>query len=471
MYLQSVAAVDQRVPNDDGTTALHVKDQVVRFERFERADAERQRVAATEHGSTHWIGIGRIGRRDVDREAELRRVAAVPRTREHDRARAIAKLRRNVEGVEKQNALVRVDGIGRDHPIPLLVRVPLRVCCTPVPDAGRDFAHARTVASRSMAQVRRILVLGGTRFLGRAFVDAALARGHAVTLFNRGETNPDLFPDVEKLRGDRERDLSVLDGGSWDAVVDVAAYFPRVVELSVARLRAAVGRYVFVSSISVYADQSVPPHEDAEVAALTDPEDASDDSYGARKAACERIVRDEFGTRATIVRPGLIVGPHDPTDRFSYWPKRIARGGRVLAPGDPNDPLQFVDVRDLAAFVLRLVEDDRGGTFNATGKVISFGELLRACREVTRADAELVWVPSTRLLEAGLDPWMGVPLWIGAPGWEAANRVSIDRALDAGLTFRPLEETIAAALADETPPRLVTALPAEREAELLRRLA
>ena len=314
--------------------------------------------------------------------------------------------------------------------------------------------------------MKRILVLGGTRFLGRAVVEAALARGHAVTLFNRGQTNPDLFPTAEKLCGDRTGDMSALDGRSWDVVVDVAAYFPRTVELAVEQL-ADAGRYIFVSSVSVYADQSVPQFEGSALERLVDPDDTSDDSYGARKAACEAVVQDAFGERATIVRPGLIVGPHDPTDRFSYWPKRIAAGGRVLAPGNPDDAVQFIDVRDLGEFIVGLAETDSGGVFNATGHVMTFGALLEACREVTGSDAELVWVSTPALLEAGLDPWMGVPLWIGAAGWEAANRVPIERALQAGLTFRPLRDTVAAALADETPPTFVTALPREREAHLL----
>jgi 2'-hydroxyisoflavone reductase len=183
------------------------------------------------------------------------------------------------------------------------------------------------------------------------------------------------------------------------------------------------------------------------------------------------VVEFAFGERATIVRPGLIVGPHDATDRFSYWPKRMARGGRVLAPGDPADPLQFVDVRDLGGFVVQLVEDDRAGTFNATGKIVPFGALLDECAKVTGTDLELVWVPSERLLAAGLDPWMGVPLWIAAPGWDAANRVPIERALEAGLTFRPLADTIRAVLVDETASTLEVGLSEEREAELLAQLA
>lgn len=316
-------------------------------------------------------------------------------------------------------------------------------------------------------QPMRLLVLGGTRFLGRAFVEAAVARGHQLTLFNRGRTNPELFPQVEQLRGDRDGDLSALEGGCWDAVVDVAAYYPRVVQLSTQRLRESVRRYLIVSSVSVYADQSVPQDEDAPVLALVNPDDVSDDSYGARKAACEAEVERTFGSRATVVRPGLIVGPHDSTDRFSYWPKRIARGGAVLAPGCPTDPVQFIDVRDLAAFVLRLAEDDRAGTFNATGRILAFGDVLDECRRVAGGDAEFIWVSSERLLELGVDPWMGVPLWIAAPGWEAANRVPTDRALAAGLAFRPLAETVAAALAEQTPLGLEVGLDPAREAELL----
>jgi 2'-hydroxyisoflavone reductase len=316
-----------------------------------------------------------------------------------------------------------------------------------------------------------MLVLGGTRFVGRAVVETAAARGHELTLFNRGQTNPELFPAVEKLRGDRSSDLSALSGRTWDAVIDVAAYFPHVVQKAVQQLAPQVDRYLFVSSVSVYADQSVPQLEEAELEVLSDPDDTTEATYGARKAACESVMRAAFADRATIVRPGMIVGPHDPTDRFAYWPRRVAEGGRVLAPGDPADPLQFIDVRDLADFIIHLIESGQGGVFNATGHPIPFGAFLDACREVTRSDAELVWVPSEVLLAAGLDPWMGVPMWIAAPGWEAASRVPIERALEAGLVFRPLRDTIAAAWKDQTPATLVTALPREREAEILRQAA
>lgn len=320
----------------------------------------------------------------------------------------------------------------------------------------------------------RLLVLGGTNFLGRALVEAALERRYQVTLFNRGQTHPELFPEVEKLRGDRSDDLSALDHRRWDAVIDVAVFYPRVAQLSVDALRDAVDRYLLVSAESVYADLSVPPSEDAPLEQLADPDDESDEtygeSYGARKAACERVVLAGYGERATIVRPGVIVGPHDPTDRLSYWPKRIARGGRVLAPGSPDDPVQFIDVRDLALFMVRLLEDDQPGTFNTTGRIIPFGDLLDECRRVTRAEAEFVWVPTNALLAAGLDPWMGVPLWIGLPNFEG-NRMPIERALAAGLTFRPLEETIRAALEDDTIPQHPYGLTPDREADLLAHLA
>jgi 2'-hydroxyisoflavone reductase len=314
----------------------------------------------------------------------------------------------------------------------------------------------------------RTLVLGGTRFLGRAIVDVALGRGHEPTLFNRGLTNPELFPDVERIVGDRSGDLSGLAGRAWEAVIDVAAYFPAEVQRSVEALRKRVDRYVFVSSISFYRDQSVPPVEGAAVHELGpgDADDPSPETYGARKAACERIVEDAFGERAFIVRPGLIIGPHDPTGRFSYWPHRIARGGEVLAPGSPDDPVQFVDVRDLAEWIVFGTEAGLAGAFNATGRTMRFEALLDECRRVTESDARFTWVPSDRLLDAGVEEWMGIPLWIASPGWEAANRVDVSKALAAGLAFRPLAETIKGALAESSPVAGVGP-GAEREWELL----
>ncbi len=314
----------------------------------------------------------------------------------------------------------------------------------------------------------RALVLGGTRFLGRALVDALLAAGHEPTLFNRGLTQPELFPEVEKLRGDRSSDLSALEGREWDAVLDVAAYFPHEVRRSSEALRGHAGRYVFVSSVSVYADHSVPQNEQAAVAELVpgDEEDDGPETYGARKAACERIVVEAFGDAALVVRPGLIVGPHDPTGRFTYWPHRVARGGDVLAPASPEYAVQFIDVRDLAEWMVRAATSSLGGTFNATGQTMPLGDLLAECIRVTESDARLVWVPSDRLLEAGAEEWMGVPLWIVSPGWEAVNRVPVTKAVAAGLTFRPLADTIRGALEEADPVDGVGLTP-ERERELL----
>jgi nucleoside-diphosphate-sugar epimerase len=320
-----------------------------------------------------------------------------------------------------------------------------------------------------------ILILGGTRFAGRAVVDAALERGDTVTLFNRGQTNPGLYPEAETIIGDRTGDLSALAAGHWDAVVDVAAYDPDVVRRSVEALAEAADRYVFVSTVSVYADHSIRQVEGAPVIPLRD-DTPEEDLYGARKAAAETIVTEAFGDRALITRAGLIVGPHDPTDRFAYWPRRVARGGRILAPGDPADPVQFIDVRDLGGWLLEGVRRGLRGVFNVTGEPAPFGQFLGACMEGTgRLDAVPRWVPAARLLAAGVDPWMGVPLWVAAPGWEAANDVDVSRALAAGLRLRPLAETVRDTLAWDLarggPEPGRESLSREREEDLLRQLA
>src|ERR1700728_1526378 len=221
----------------------------------------------------------------------------------------------------------------------------------------------------------RVLVLGGTRFLGRAVVEAALGRGDEVTLFNRGQSNPELYPGLEKIVGDRAGDLTALSSRSWDAVIDVAAYDPDLVSRSVRALADRTRHYAFVSTVSVYADHGVRQVEGAPVLELRD-DTAPDDLYGARKAAAERIVTEAFGDRALIGRAGLIVGPNDPTDRFAYWPRRVARSGRVLAPGQPTDPVQFIDVRDLAGWFVDGCHRGRSGAFNVTGEPMPFGDLL-----------------------------------------------------------------------------------------------
>lgn len=285
--------------------------------------------------------------------------------------------------------------------------------------------------------------------MGRAVVKAALGRGDTVTLFNRGVTNPGLFPGVETVAGDRTQDLSPLGGREFDAVVDVACYDPAAARLSAGALKGRAGRYVFVSTVSVYASQSSTESqlEDSPLAQLKP--DAADplENYGANKALCEAVIREAFGERALIGRPGLITGPHDPTDRFPYWPRRIARGGRVLAPGDPGDLTQVIDVRDLAAFLLDGIHRQRGGVYNLTGTPRPFGILLDLCRTATYSDAELTWVPTDRLVAAGVDPGMGIPLWVGEPGYEAFNDVDSSRAAAAGLSCRAVTETIRDTLA------------------------
>lgn len=299
----------------------------------------------------------------------------------------------------------------------------------------------------------KVLILGGTGFLGPALVEASQALGAEVTLFNRGKTNPHLFPELEKLRGDRNDDLSSLKGRRWDWVLDTSGYFPRQVEASAGLLADNVDRYLFVSSISAYADLSKPGvDESSPAAAMPDPySEEMPTYYGPLKAGCERAALEAMPGRAVVVRPGLIVGPGDPTDRFTYWPVRIARGGEVLAPNAPSDPLQFIDVRDLAAFMVRTMADGRDGIYNATGPAtpMPVGELLQACKQVTGSDASFVWAPTAFLAEQEVAPWMELTVWVPSDDEQfgGMGRVSIERALQAGLTFRPAEETVADTLA------------------------
>ena len=311
----------------------------------------------------------------------------------------------------------------------------------------------------------RLLVLGGTKFLGRAVVETALARGHETTIFTRGQTNPDLFPEAEHLVGDRTGDLSALEGRRWDVVVDTSGYVPHVVRRSAELLSPAAEQYTFVSSISVYPDFSQPVHEESPLAELADGQPAEElmpdyANYGALKALCEREVVEAFAGRALAVRAGLIVGPHDPTGRFTYWPHRLARGGEVLAPGPPERPVQFVDVRDLAAWIVAASEERLTGAFNATSEPHAFADVV--------GGAEVTWVDDAFLLEREVGEWMELPLWIaGSPGQERFHEVDTTKAHGAGLCHRPLAETIAATLAEAETVEGV-GLAAEREADLLR---
>ena len=341
----------------------------------------------------------------------------------------------------------------------------------------------------------KLLVLGGTKFLGRAVVDAAIAAGHEVTLFNRGQLDPAAYPSLEHLRGDRttSEGLSILRGRTWDAAIDTAPYLPRDVRSMTAALD--VAHYTLVSSISTMASHApAGQDEDAPLARLTKEQEAEVDTlsadgpipaaklgefYGALKALCEEEARAAF-PGALIVRPGLIVGPHDPTDRFTYWPVRFLKGGDVLAPGKPERRVQFIDVRDLAEWMVRLVGQKVGGTFLATGPAqpLTFGEVLDACARIARErgapPSRIRWIPDETLVAAGVGPWMELPLWIPSTDADHAGFMTerIDRALAAGLTFRPLDETIRATLdwnATRSPDSIRAAGLAEaRELELLR---
>jgi 2'-hydroxyisoflavone reductase len=328
----------------------------------------------------------------------------------------------------------------------------------------------------------RLLVLGGTKFLGRHSVVAALERGWEVTLFHRGSTNPRLFPDLEHVLGDRDGGLDALGKRRWDAVLDTSGYVPRVVGQAARRLADSVERYAFVSSISVYARvDRAGLDEDAPVAALADAsvEEITGETYGALKAACEREVVAAFGDRALVVRPGLIVGPEDPTDRFGYWPRRFHRGGDVLAPAPPESPVQFVDARDLAGWMLHLIEARVGGTYHATGPAepLDLGGVLEACRVAAGREARVVWVDEAFLLERGVTPWTELPLWVPAAASDFA-RIDCSRARAVGLRFRPLADTVRDTLdwelahpLEARPPRPALGGPgpleASREAELL----
>ena len=288
----------------------------------------------------------------------------------------------------------------------------------------------------------KLLVIGGTSFVGRHFVEAAMAKGHALTLFNRGKTNPDLFPDAEHIKGDRDGDLSQLEGGKWDAVLDTSGYLPRVVRKSAAALAGIVDHYTFISSISVYQDPFAGGDESAPLGTLEDEltEEITGETYGPLKVLCENSVREEMSGRSLIIRPGLIVGPHDPTDRFTYWPVRVAEGGDVLAPGGGDSLVQFIDARDLASWMLKMIENSETGDYNATGPAeeLSMKVFLESINEAMGGKANLEWVGGDFLQSQSVGPWMEVPLWLGSD--EAHMKADIGKAVAAGLSFRPTEE-------------------------------
>jgi 2'-hydroxyisoflavone reductase len=321
-----------------------------------------------------------------------------------------------------------------------------------------------------------LLILGGTGVLGRHLVEAALGDGHRTTLFNRGLSEPGLFPEVDKIEGDREGDLSALLGRRWNAVIDTCGYVPSVVRASAGLLAGAVDHYTYISSISVYSDDVAPgADEESPVRELPDPtvEEVTGETYGGLKALCERAAEEEMPGRVLNVRPGLISGPYDPTDRFTYWPRRIAAGGEVLAPDHEEREVQYIDVRDLASWIVEMSGLRRTGTYNATGPdyELHMGRLLEECEAVGGAGAEPVWVPEDLLQEKGVEPFTELPLWVPRE-YAAMLAVDCSKAIAAGLTFRPLSETIEDVL-DWDRARPVGTEPAaglspEREQELLR---
>jgi len=316
----------------------------------------------------------------------------------------------------------------------------------------------------------KILVLGGTIFVGRHIAEAALARGHELTLFTRGRSNPDLFPEAEHVRGDRGRDLAALDGRAFDAVVDTSAYVPRIASLSARALAGAVERYLFISTTAVY-----PPTLDADLDesyrldTLADPstEEVDEDTYGPLKVLCERAIDEVFDERALHLRLHYVVGPYDRAERFTYWPARIARGGEVLAPGHPDRPIQFVDGRDLGAFAVDALERGLSGPVNVAGPQppATWGEFLESCREVTGSNAEITWVDESFLAEHGVRPDSEAAMWVPEARF-GPYTVAFDRALAAGFRPRPLVETVRDTFASNPEPQRAGFSP-ERESALL----
>ena len=325
----------------------------------------------------------------------------------------------------------------------------------------------------------RILILGGTGFIGPHQVRYAQQRGHKLTLFNRGKTNPGLFPEIEKLEGDRAvNNYASLKGRDWDVVIDNPTTIPRWVREAAAAVKGHAKHYIFISTISVYAAHDTPgADETAAVATTTEPNsEEARRLYGPLKALSEKEAEKAFPGRTTVIRPGLIVGPGDLTDRFTYWPARLARGGEVLAPGAPTDPVQIIDARDLAEFTIRVAEDSTYGTYNATGpqSKLTIAEMLGGIRAVMSTDAYLTWVDAAFLEAEKVRPWGDMPVWIPPVGdYKGFAQRDIRRAIAKGLTFRPLAVTAKDTLdfynasSEERREKLRAGLPAAREKEVL----
>jgi 2'-hydroxyisoflavone reductase len=345
--------------------------------------------------------------------------------------------------------------------------------------AATPVAKAAPEPATAPPAKKSILVLGGTGFLGPHIVSSALARGHAVTLFNRGKTHPGLFPEVEKLHGDRDGQLEALANRTWDAVVDPSGYVPRIVKASAELLAPNVGHYVFISTISVYAKfDTLNPDESLAVATIAD--ETSEDvkaSYGALKALCEKAAEAAMPGRVANIRPGLIIGPGDPTGRFSHWPTRLAEGGEVLAPGDGTTPVQYIDGRDLGAWIVRVVEDRTVGTMNALGPEhrVTMKNVLDECNRALGGKAQLTWVDAAFLEQHGVAGWRDMPMWLDNHGdYAGFGTLQNARAVRAGLAFRPIGDTARDTLAwlatlpdDERSKARSSGIKPEKEAEVL----
>jgi 2'-hydroxyisoflavone reductase len=298
----------------------------------------------------------------------------------------------------------------------------------------------------------KLLLLGGTGFLSGHLVSAALLRGHEVTLFHRGRTNPGRFPDVEHILGDREKDLELLGGRHWDAAIDPCGYLPRVVEASSSFLASAVDHYTFISSVSAYAelgeavvDESAP----LAILAASASEEITDETYGPYKALCEQAAERAMPGRVLIIRPGLLIGPADASGRFTYWPRRIARGGEVLAPDNRNQPVEFVDARDVADWIIALLERQQVGTYNASGPAehLTLQSFLEQAAAVIGSKSSYTWVSEEFLLAHQVKPWTELPLWIPQEEGNTMSLINFQKAVSAGLIFRPLAQTIRDVLA------------------------
>jgi 2'-hydroxyisoflavone reductase len=345
-------------------------------------------------------------------------------------------------------------------------------------------ARSRSLIAEKAMKSLHILILGGTGFIGPNEVRYALSRGHKVTTFNRGKSHPNELPnEVDQLIGDRNGKLDALKNRQWDVVIDDPTTLPAWVRDAAQILKGNVDRYVFISTISVYADTSKGVDESARLEKYEGPDAFKETleamkasgykTYGPLKALSEKEVEKWFPGQALIIRPGLIVGPRDPTDRFTYWPVRIDRGGEVLAPGTPNDPVQFIDARDLAEWTIRMAENRETGIYNATGpaKRLPIGEMLEGIRSALNSSATFTWLPNEFLKEQNIQAWSDMPVWAGDELGLA--RTNISRALSKGLTFRPLSETARDTLAwfksqpQDRQSKPHAGLTPEREAEVI----